>query len=145
MAKTASKKSKSKRKAGAKRPKQKATAAQKEEIQRVRTAKGRRPYFFDDPNVDRLIAIVMALTGEVSVLRERLDTHERLAADKQWADTAAVEKFDFDDDAEEERARWRSDYIARVLRIITDELEHLKRHEGEQDYKKIIAEVSRKS
>ena len=47
-----------------------------------RTARGRRPYFFDDPNIDKLLAMIMALAGEVSVLPERLDTHEMLAAEK---------------------------------------------------------------
>ena len=33
-----------------------------------------------DSDVDRLLAIATALTAEVSVVRERLDTAERLAA-----------------------------------------------------------------
>ena len=45
----------------------------------TRKAKGRRPTYFDDPENDKLLAIVMALAGEVSVLRDRLDTVERLA------------------------------------------------------------------
>ena len=40
--------------------------------------KGKRPYFFDDPAVERVLAIVMAVTQELAVTRERLDTIERL-------------------------------------------------------------------
>lgn len=58
-----------------------------------RTARGRRPYFFDDPNVDKLLAMIMALAGEVSVLRERLDTHERLAAVGKRPSAAEVENY----------------------------------------------------
>ncbi|MBW4504596.1 MAG: hypothetical protein KME57_34885 [Scytonema hyalinum WJT4-NPBG1] len=43
-----------------------------------KTAKGKRPVYFEDPQTDKVLAIVMALIGEVSVLRERLDTIERL-------------------------------------------------------------------
>jgi DNA-binding transcriptional ArsR family regulator len=43
-----------------------------------RKAKGERPYFFDDPNVDRVVSMVMGLAGEVAVLHDRLDTLERL-------------------------------------------------------------------
>jgi hypothetical protein len=40
--------------------------------------KGRRPDFFEDSAVDRLLSLTMAVVGEVAVLRERLDTVERL-------------------------------------------------------------------
>ena len=43
-------------------------------------ANGKRPYFFDNPDIDRLIAIVLAMAGELAVARERLDTVERLLA-----------------------------------------------------------------
>ena len=59
-----------------------------------RVAKGPRPYFFDDANVDKLLAMIMALAGEVSVLRERLDTHERLAKTQTWADTDNIEAYE---------------------------------------------------
>ena len=44
--------------------------------------KGRNPHFFDDPNIDRLLTMIMELSSEESVMRDRLDTHERLAARK---------------------------------------------------------------
>jgi hypothetical protein len=45
-------------------------------------AKGKRPAYFQDPAIDRMLSITMALVGEVSVMRERLDTIERLLDDK---------------------------------------------------------------
>ena len=77
-------------------------------VKRIRTAKGRRPYFFEDPNIDKLLAMIMALTGEVSVLRERLDTHERLAAKKKWPSHQAIEDYEPDEITEAFRAQWRS-------------------------------------
>jgi hypothetical protein len=47
-----------------------------------RKAKGKRPVYFNDPENDKLLAITMAVAGELSVLRERLDTIERLARAK---------------------------------------------------------------
>jgi hypothetical protein len=32
----------------------------------AKTAKGKRPVYFEDPQVDKLLAMVIALTGEVS-------------------------------------------------------------------------------
>ena len=120
----------------------KAAAAQPE-IKRIRTAKGRRPYFFDDPNVDKLLAMLMALTGEVSVIRERLDTHERLAEKKKFSTSANIEAYRATEVVDQERVKWRADYVARILRIVTDELEQITRKESNEQYENIVKEVAR--
>ena len=112
-------------------------------VKRIRTAKGRRPYFFDDPNIDKLLAMIMALTGEVSVIRERLDTHERLAQKKKVPTHQAIEDYKPDDVTEAFRAQWRADYIARILRIVQVELDQITRGETDKDYDKIVDEVSK--
>ncbi len=93
--------------------------------ERLRTAKGQRPYFFPDPNLDKLVAMLMALVGEVAVLRERLDTHERLAGSETWASGVNVESFQGSDELDAERAAWRDAFVGRILRVVTDELERL--------------------
>ena len=113
------------------------------EVERVRTAKGRRPYFFDDPNIDKLLAMIMALAGEVSVIRERMDTHERLARENMWATHEAIEDYESDEVAEAFRAQWRADYIGRILRIIQVELDHIASGETHVDYDEIVEEVSK--
>lgn len=101
-------------------------------IERPKVAKGRRPYFFDDPSVDKVLAMVMALTGEVSILRDRMDTHERLAESKIWPTAENVESYDLPGDIEKERDQRRSEYLSRVLRIVSEELERLKRDNPSQ-------------
>ena len=113
------------------------------EVERVRTAKGRRPYFFDDPNIDKLLAMIMALAGEVSVIRERMDTHERLARENMWATHEAIEDYEPDEVAEAFRAQWRADYIGRILRIIQVELDHIASGETHEDYDEIVEDVSK--
>jgi len=112
-------------------------------IKRIRTAKGRRPYFHEDPNTDKIVAMLMALIGEVSVIRERLDTHERLAEKDRQASIEAVEKYKANDEVSQERAEWRDAYIGRVLRILTVELDQLKDHDDEKRYQRVIKEVSK--
>ena len=85
---------------------------------RPRRAKGPEPKFFDDPNTHRLLAIVTALAAEVSVIRERLDTHERLAAEGKVATPEAIESFQPDAALEDERELWRSGYLSRVYRVL---------------------------
>jgi hypothetical protein len=45
---------------------------------------GKCPAFHADPAIDRLIAMVLSLTREVSVLRDRVDTLEVLGEEADW-------------------------------------------------------------
>ena len=108
-----------------------------------RTAQGRRPYFFDDPNVDKLLAMIMALAGEVSVLRERLDTHERLAAGKSWPSETNVESYDAPDQIVEIREQLRAEFVARVLRVVGADIERMSSAEAEREYQSQVRHVSR--
>ena len=47
-----------------------------------RSVKGCRPQFFADREIDRLHGMVMAMATEMSVLYQRIDTMERVAAKK---------------------------------------------------------------
>ncbi|MSO97243.1 MAG: hypothetical protein EXR11_03350 [Rhodospirillaceae bacterium] len=88
-------------------------------------AKGKRPYFFDDPAVERVLSITMAVATEVAVLRERMDTIERLMESGQPVTKAAIDAFKPDDNAARERQEWHAAYVARILRIVQQELQAL--------------------
>ena len=89
----------------------------------ARRAKGKRPDYFDDFATERLLSIVMALVGEVSVLRQRLDTVERLAEAKGGVTQAEIEAFVPDRDAAYERGVLTKAYIARVMRGVSQAME----------------------
>ncbi len=88
-------------------------------------AKGKRPWFFDDPAVERVLAVTMAVAQEVAVLHERVDTMERLLEGSGALQRADVEAYEPDPQAAAERAQWGRAYIARVLRVVQQELEAL--------------------
>ena len=88
-------------------------------------AKGERPYFFEDPAVERVLSITMAVATEVAVLRERMDTIERLMEAGVPVSKAAIDSYKPDDQAGKERQEWHAAYIARILRIIHQELQAL--------------------
>ena len=92
----------------------------------AKIAKGKRPVYLDNPQIDKLLAIVMALTGEVSVLHERLDTIERLLLVKGILSPTEIEAYEPDAKVTKEREQWRAEYIARVLRVVQQELETTK-------------------
>lgn len=91
-------------------------------------AKGKRPVYFDDPQIDKMLAIIMALTAEVSVLRDRLDTLEHLIQDKGIISIADIETYQPDEQVTKEREQRRAEYIARVFRIVQEELEAIQHH-----------------
>ena len=88
-------------------------------------AKGKRPAYFEDPAIDRLVSIVMAVVGELAVTRERLDTVERLLDAKGMIARADIEAFKPDRDAGYERGVATREYIARVLRGVPQDMEAL--------------------
>lgn len=85
-------------------------------------AKGRRPDYHDFAT-DRLISIVMALVGEVSVLRQRLDTAERLLEGRGVLSRADIEAYEPDRQAGYDRAVDTKAYIARVMRGVQQAME----------------------
>jgi hypothetical protein len=82
----------------------------------VRT-RGKRPAFFDDPAIDQMMTFMIELTTEVAVLRERLDTVERLLDERGSVTRAAIEGYQPTPAIESERAAWREAYLKRVFRM----------------------------
>jgi hypothetical protein len=88
---------------------------------RLTVQKGRRPAPGVDPRVDTLIGMVLSLTSEVAVLRERLDAHERLAASGTFTGPEAVDAYVPDGAAETARAAQRQRLLAKVCRPLIAE------------------------
>ena len=93
-------------------------------------AKGARPYFFDDPAIDRLIAIITALAGEVSVLHDQVDTITRLLNEKNTVTSEDIGSYVPDEVAESDRDEWRAVFLDNIFRIIHQEQEAME--EGNQ-------------
>lgn len=105
-------------------------------------AKGKKPTFFTDPQVDKVLAITMALAGEVSVLRERLDTLERLLETKGLLARQEIESYHPSEQAAEEREHWRVEYLDRTLRVVREEQEAIEGGETPDSYDNIVRAVS---
>ena len=79
-------------------------------------AKGKRPNYFDAPENERILSILLAVAGEVSVLRERLDTVERLLEAKDSISRDDIETYTPDKQAAYERSAMIREYIYRIMR-----------------------------
>ena len=90
-------------------------------------ARGKRPWFLDSQDGERVLNIVMAVAQELDVMRQRVDTVERLL-DKNGAVTRAdIEAFKPSKEESEERGAWTQEYLARILRIVQQENEAITR------------------
>ncbi len=105
-----------------------------------RKAKGKRPTYFSDPDVDRLLSMLMALTGELSVTRDRLDTLERVAAAKGLFSGDDIESYELDQAALEARGKRHETLFGEVTRVITSALEDLEQAPSE-DYQAVVSLV----
>jgi hypothetical protein len=89
----------------------------------VRVATPRRAIPNEDPEVDRLSAMVMALLGELAITRERLDTVERLLEAANVLRQSDVEAYDPTGQASAEREQLRKRQIGKVLRPLQVDIE----------------------
>lgn len=88
-----------------------------DDVSLPRSSKGHRPDFFDDPAIDQMMTFLLELMTEVSVMRERLDTVERLLDADGVVTRAAIEDYRADAAVEAERTAWRNGYVERVMRM----------------------------
>jgi pantoate kinase len=86
--------------------------------------KGKRPYFLKDPDVERVLNLTMAVAQELAVMRERLDTVERLLESKGITQDD-IETFVPTPEQADQRGAWHQEYLARILRIYQQEIEAL--------------------
>jgi hypothetical protein len=82
-------------------------------------AKGKRPWFFDNAEAERVLNIAMALTQELAVTRERLHALERVLERKGLLAKSELDALTFTAAESAERAESQQDYLARVLRVMT--------------------------
>lgn len=91
------------------------------DIKRRRFANGpARPKYLGAADADKAVMMILALAAEVSALRDRLDTHERLSDHGASPTTAAVESYAPDDAAEAARAAARRSLIDRLTRALLE-------------------------
>lgn len=108
-------------------------------------AKGKRPQYYENPESDRLMAILMAVAGELAVARERVDTLERLLEAKGVLSKSDVDSFEPSREQAQERGKWQQEYIARILRIVQQEREAITeaaRSNGKNDLDTIVDQLA---
>ncbi|HEX8756111.1 MAG TPA: hypothetical protein VF745_07220 [Steroidobacteraceae bacterium] len=82
---------------------------------------GTESTWFLAPEVERVLAVSMAVAQELAVARARIDTLERLLERKGVLARSELEAFEPDAADTAERGQWNREYVARVLRVLQPE------------------------
>ncbi len=93
----------------------------------ARAAKGRKPQYFADPATDKLLSMVLALTQELSVARDRIDTLERLLDRAGVLAAQTVDEYLPTPEEAAARSTLRAGMIRRVFRAAEKEAQDLDR------------------
>ena len=90
------------------------TDTNSEKIKLPRTAKGKKPQYFQDPSMDKMLSMILTLMGELSVIEEN-----------DLFKVEDIEEYKLTDEINKIRTERRSAYIARVLKSVQDEIDQL--------------------
>jgi hypothetical protein len=105
-----------------------------------KASRGGRPDSLANPDSERLLSMIVALAAEVSMLNDKLDNLTHVAAKGPFK-PEDVENFVPDAALAEARARKRTAYVQRVMRLISADFERAASPPG-MAYKDILDMVA---
>ena len=88
-----------------------------------RTIRGGRPYFFDDPAIDKILNMVVVLGSEVWTLRERLAALEAIQIRQGSLASGELDAHEFSPDDEARLAGERKEFIDSLFRVLQVQVE----------------------
>ena len=91
-----------------------------------RTIRGGRPYFFSDPAIDKILAMVVVLGSEVWTLRERLAALEAIQVRQGSLASGELDAHDFSPEDETRLAGERKEFIDSLFRVLQVQVEEPK-------------------
>jgi hypothetical protein len=108
----------------------------------LRRAAGDHTVFLGDPIQETLFSMVVALLGELSIVRDRLDAHERLMKKAGLPlSPPEVDGFAIDEAVATQRATTRDRMIRHVFRALHEKLPPTELRAQTESYAGIFAEV----
>lgn len=109
----------------------------------IRDARGKRPQFYDAPGLDQAMSMIMVLANEFCVMRDRLDTVERVAAAKGLLVEAEVEAFQPDQAVLEAREARRQDFLARLFYLARKDAAEQAGDDSAERYAHTLADIAK--
>lgn len=107
-----------------------------------RDARGKRPLFYEAPGMDQAMSMIMVLANELMVVRDRLDTVERVAAAKGIMVDADIEAYEPDSATLETREARRQDFLERLYYLARKDVAELGAADTSERYQETLAEIA---
>lgn len=108
-----------------------------------RHSRGKRPVFYATPGLDEAMSMIVVLAQELSVLRDRVDSIERVSA-KRGIDLAKeIEELTLDQEALDAREKQRQQLMERLYYVVLKEAKELEEADSKQRYDQVIDETAR--
>ena len=107
-----------------------------------RTCKGRRPKFNDDPAIDNVHGMIMALAMELSVLHDKMDTMLRIAESKGVMLQDEMESFVPTNEVLAERNEWRAQLMRRMFYLLREQVDDVAQKESDESYQAFLKEIA---
>ena len=108
----------------------------------IRDAKGKRPHFYDAPGLDQAMSMIMVLANELSVVRDRMDSMERVAKAHGIDMAAEIETLALDQPALEAREAWRQDFLQRLFYLARKDAAEQAENDTEERYLKALKDIA---
>jgi hypothetical protein len=106
-------------------------------------ATGPRPEYFEDPAIDKVLSMTLALAGEVAIMRDRIDTLERLLAKGAKVSPEIIDAYQPSIEDKQARDVWREQFLDIVMRRVHQERESLEAITATQTYDKLVEQVEK--
>lgn len=104
--------------------------------------RGKRPEFYETPGVDYLMQMVTVLAQELSATRDRLDTLERVAAEKSLLSGADIEAYIPDQEALEYREANRQKFLSNFFSVMSQEAAEVAGGDTKDRFEKVIDDLA---
>ncbi len=106
-----------------------------------RDARGKRPDFYADPAMDQAMSMILVLAEELSVMRDRLDTVERVASDAGLG--AAIETYQPPQAVLEEREARRQAFLTRLYYLARKDAAEAAENDSEARYTATLDDIAK--
>lgn len=111
--------------------------------QMQRHARGKRPQFYEVPGLDEAMSMIMVLANELSVVRDRLDTVEKVAAAKGIILDQDIEAFEPDEAVLEAREVRRQDFLSRLFYLARKQAHELQSGDDDKRYVGVLDDIAK--
>lgn len=108
-----------------------------------RTVRGKRPDFFATQGVDDAMSMILVLAQELTVLRERFDSAEIVAARHGIPLATEIEAFQPDSALLAAREAWRQSLFDRLFHVANQRRAELEKRHTADSYATTLADIAR--